>query len=146
MTRFDVDLNENQRRHMSVVLTLLEEALVEIERAAGGGGTPRGSLTEFVDDLPEGFTARAAPRIALLRRQIAEMVQGLGLTSAVTSRRGIVRAVASAEAVRLEDSTAKQLRGFGAVDPRYDATIQPLLDAMHAELKAIGRIAAGKEP
>ena len=48
--------------------------------------------------------------------------------------------------MRIEDSTARRLRGFGAVDPRYDAVIQPILDAMHAELKAIGRLAAGKEP
>jgi hypothetical protein len=141
----DITLNENQRRHLSVVLTLLEEALVEIEDTAASAGTPRGALTEYADDLPPGFAERAAPRIASLRRSIAEMVEGLGLTAGVISRRGIVRAITSAEAVRIEDSTARQLRGFGTVDPRFDATIQPLLDAMHAELKAIGRLASGKE-
>jgi hypothetical protein len=143
-TPADVTLNEHQRRHFAVVLTLLEESLAEIERVASAGTPPAGSLTAYADDLPPGFAELAAPRIAALRRHIAEMVAGLALEPGVTSRRSVVRAVASGEAVRVEDSTAKQMRGFGAVDPRFDATIQPLLDAMHAELRAIARLAAGK--
>jgi hypothetical protein len=140
----DVTLNEHQRRHFAVVLTLLEESLAEIERVGTNTRGGAGSLMEYADDLPPGFAAQVGPRIAMLRKLIAGLVASLALEPGVTSRRSVVRALAAGEAVRIEDSDAKQMRGFGAVDPRFGATIQPVLDAMHVELRAIARLAAGK--
>jgi hypothetical protein len=130
-------LNGPQRRHFEVLLAMLQDTLAKVERLASDSVPHSGGPTAFEDDLPAGFAASIRPAVADLHRLIARFSSELGLRQRAVSRARSVRALVIAEMVRLEDSTADKLHGYGAVDPRVATTIDPLLRELHALLGSI---------
>lgn len=136
-------LNENQRRHFSVLLVSLDEALARIQQLTRKDRESWGPLTDYTDDLPPDFRERTDPLIADLRERILRLAALLGTDPRRMSRARSVRAMVTSATIRLEDSRARGLRGYGAVDPSVHEQLDPVLDDLMARFRAISRLAAG---
>ncbi len=135
-------LNENQRRHFSVLLVSLDEALARIEQLSDRDRPAWGPLTDYTDDLPGRFVAEAEPLIADLRARIVRLSRLLHTEPRRMSRLRSIRAMVTSATIRLEDSRARGLRGYGAVDPSVHEQLDPLLDDLIERFRAISRLAA----
>ncbi len=121
-------------------MSTLEEAVAEIEWLASGSTALPGSLTVMHDDLPPAFRERAAPLLTLLRERIARAAEALGLPARRQSRRGAVRAITTGAVIRLEDINPSQLRGYGAVDPRFVSEVQPMITELRSGFSELGAL------
>ncbi|HEY4953601.1 MAG TPA: hypothetical protein VII02_01820 [Gemmatimonadaceae bacterium] len=127
-------LNEHQHRHFEVYLSMLQDALAEIEAlAAPAAGRPDG-LIWYHDDLPSGFDTAILPLLVSLRESIRQLAMLLDVAPQRRSRLRLIRALATSAIVRLDDSYAEKLRGYGAVDPRAGPRINPILDQIRTDL------------
>ncbi|HSA56522.1 MAG TPA: hypothetical protein VLE53_12515 [Gemmatimonadaceae bacterium] len=132
-------LNGSQRRHFEVLLGMLQDTLSKVERLASEGASDPGGPVVYKEDLPPGFAASIEPAMTELRHLIARFSADHGLRQRAVSRARSIRALLTAELVRIEDSTADKLRGYGAVDPELGTTIDPVLRELHALLGSILR-------
>jgi hypothetical protein len=130
-------LNENQRRHFSVLLTMLAQSTARVEALAAESPPVESALVESVDDLPVGFGRRIEPHVRSLRAAITSLASQLEIQPKRQSRRNSIRALLVTEIVRLEDSMARGLRGYGNVDPRVQELVDPKLKVLIQELQAI---------
>lgn len=130
-------LNEHQRRHFEVVLAMLQDVLAEVEQLASPVFHGTGALTLYQADLPEDFAAAIHPFLSAVRQRIGHLAAALGVRPRLMSRAQAIRALLTAEMVRLEDSTTKQLRGYGAVDPRFADEVEPVLREMRDVLASV---------
>ena len=111
-----IRLNDNQRRHYEVLFARLEQSLDQIERATHG--EPAASLmSRPIDDLPARFTSESAPIIATVRAVLEEVAASLDLRPREVSRRRTCEALITSEMIGVENGYAKQLRGYGEIDP-----------------------------
>ncbi|MFN2602392.1 MAG: hypothetical protein ABR582_06490 [Gemmatimonadaceae bacterium] len=134
-------LNENQRRHFEVFVSMLEEAIHEVEVLAGSPSRRADGMISYDDDLPVGFAPEMLPRVESLRVQIAQLVELLDLPRRRRSRARLVRALLTAQIVRTDDSYVRKLRGYGAVDDRAAERIDPIIDAIRADLIQLRQLA-----
>jgi dGTP triphosphohydrolase len=132
-------LNENQRRHFEVVLSMLEDAVARVEALCNPELATNGVLTVVEDDLPHGAARRAQPLIESIRAQIARLASDLQLAPRRVSRRRVVQALLTSEVIRIDDSTPSQLRGYGVVDARFDAVVAPRLGEIRDTLMNLAR-------
>jgi hypothetical protein len=130
-------LNEPQHRHFAVFLSMLEDALSEINQLAGSRAGAEENLTLYDADLPDAFANSAEPSFRSIRREIAALARVLEIKPQHRSQRRTIRALLTAELVRLDDSYAHKLRGYGAVDPRARNALDPTLDRIRSELTAL---------
>jgi hypothetical protein len=131
-------LNEAQRRHFEVFLAMLEDALIEMEYFAyplTAAGTDR--LTVYDHDLPSGFAESARPLFESIREEMAALADSLGIRRQHRSMKRTVNAILTAELVRLDDSYAEKLRGYGAVSTKVRTEINPVLDEIRSSLTAL---------
>jgi hypothetical protein len=124
-----------------VVLAKLEDALDEIDRLARpvAHAGDRRKLTVVADDLPPDFASRTDAAIDAARGRIADLAAQLGLAPQRASRFRTVRAILHAEMVRLQDSFSRGLKGYGALDPRAPAVIDPAVRDLVALLATMLR-------
>lgn len=131
----NVILNEPQRRHFEVFLAMLENALEEIEGLASLPlKSSEDSVTVYDPDLPKAFCDQARSVISSVRSRTRSLASVLKIETQHRSRVRTVRALLTAELVRLDDSYARKLRGYGRVNPRVERELDPLLDAIRSEL------------
>jgi hypothetical protein len=131
----DIALNDNQRRHYEVLLTRLEDSLSRIESFLS---TPRQHrLTLVDDDVPPAFRAHAEAAIPQIRRQIERLAEALHLRPKAVSLRRIIGASLTTDAIRIEDSLASQMRGYGGVDPSVAERLDPALLRLAASLETL---------
>jgi hypothetical protein len=142
MTDLHPVLNEHQRRHFAVLLVGLDEALARVEQLAERERRAWGPLTDYADDLPPRFTDEAEPLIVDLRARIVELGALLGTSARQLSRARSIRAMVTSATIRLQDSRARGLRGYGEVHPSVHEQLDPLLDDLIERFRAIGRLAA----
>lgn len=116
---------------------MLQDTLSKVERLASEGAPDAGGPVVYKEDLPPGFAASIEPELIELRRLIARFSTDHGLRQRTVSRARSIRALLTAELVRIEDSTADKLRGYGAVDPELGTTIDPVLRELHTHLRTI---------
>ena len=133
-------LNENQRRHFSVLLTMLAQSTFRVEDLAMARTSAESAVVEFIEDLPDGFEKRIEPHVRSLREALTRLAGELEIQPKRQSRRNSIRALLVTEIVRLEDSMARGLRGYGTVDPRVQEVVDPKLNVLIRELQAIRRI------
>jgi hypothetical protein len=131
-------LNEAQRRHFAVFLELLQKSLGEVERLTRlHSDPPQASLTLYDQDLPEEFV-RLAPSILRGLRERVEAIAGtLGIGPSHRSRLNTIRAILTAEVVRVDDSFSGKLSGYGSVNPMVEVEIDPQLAALRSDLKTL---------
>lgn len=133
-----IPLNGPQRLHFEVVFASLEDALARVELIAQGRVQHDGvGLKRVVRDLPDGFLTDAAPRIASLRAYVAALSEALALEGSDSSARRTVGALLTSQLIHIEDSDARHLRGYGAVDPLVRERLDPALETMRIHLQAI---------
>lgn len=131
-------LNDPQRRHFEVFLAMLEDALLEIEYFAHPStATSKRSLTIYDADLPLGFYDSARPLFESIRGEMADLAAVLGVREQHRSSRRAVKAILTAELVRLDDSYADKLGGYGAVDSRVRTALDPILDEIRSSLVSL---------
>lgn len=135
-------LNEPQLRHFEVFLSMLETALNEVERLASPASVPGSeNLIVYDSDLPQEFKTQAAPAIGVIREQSARLANDLGIQPQHRSRARTVRAILTAELLRLDDSCARKLGGYGAVSPRVQTEIDPALASMRTNIVTLLHLA-----
>ncbi|MGH7603316.1 MAG: hypothetical protein ACRENK_04870 [Gemmatimonadaceae bacterium] len=125
---------------------MLERALGEVlalantEVRSGDAGTSDEGLVIYDADLPADLRERVAPAIQSIRREIASLAHGLGIEPQHRSRRRKAKAILTAEMLRLDDSYARKLRGYGEVSPQAATEIDPILDKMRTDLVDLLRL------
>ena len=127
-------LNENQRRHFEVLLSMLEDSLVHVEELCDVSRPSDTILTVVDNDLPPRAADLARPVVRGIREQIARLASDLQLPPRRVSRRRTIRALLTSEIIRIDDSAPDQLRGYGSVDPRYADAVAPQLREIRSAL------------
>ena len=135
-------LNAHQRRHIEVVLSMLEAEMNEVERIALGGRTGPDTLTQVDHDLPADFAERMPPHVDAIRARVRELTHALSLSARRAPNRRTIHATLTAAIIRLDDSSAAELRGYGRVEPRYATEVWPVLSDIRASLMAIDQLLA----
>lgn len=130
-------LTEPQRRHVAVFLQQVEEALDEIERAAGSLNSEPKLFRIDINDLPPGFHQAIEPTIRRVRARLKQLVEGLGLESSPKSRSRHIQALVLTTVVQVEDTGSRGLRGYGPIGPVVVDVIDPALADIHKELEGI---------
>jgi hypothetical protein len=144
-------LNANQRRHFEVLLAMLEDELDRIDRLALEPASPPAALTVLDDDLPADFANRARPMMEATRTIVRDLAARLRLKPRRVSRRRSISAALTAAIIRIDDSSPDELRGYGAVDPRFAEEFGPALDSIRESINGISALlgrhrAARREP
>ena len=122
---------------------MLEDTLMEVEHVSGPLSTSFDRLTAYENDLPPTFADAARPYLTAVRERITRLTAELGLRSRTVSRARSIRALLIAEIVRLEDSTAEKLRGYGAVNPQVARELDPVLHELRELLASLAALAGG---
>lgn len=142
-----IRLNDHQRRHFEVLFSRLEDAVTAIEGWLNPDMHRPGILKLTVDDLPDGYRELAAESLADLRQRIAVLSRVLELKSRHASRSRMIGATLRAEAVRVEDSLSRHLRGYGSVDSTVAELLDPQLQEIARALNALAiRLNAPRRP
>ncbi|HEX5408513.1 MAG TPA: hypothetical protein VFW89_01955 [Gemmatimonadaceae bacterium] len=136
-------LNKPQRNHFAVLLAMMEDSLAEMERLARSESEPARELTRWADDVPPGVVDALQARLALMREKVRLIGRRLGIEPREASRKRAIRAIVTAELLRIEDSYATMLRGYGAVNPAAASVVDPAMDELHAEFTALARLLGG---
>ena len=140
-----IRLNDNQRRHYEVLFSRLEQSLDQIERATRGEPAPS-LMSRPIDDLPERFTNESAPIIATVRGLLEEVAASLELRPREVSRRRTCEALITSEMIGVENGYARQLRGYGEIDPSVAERLDPTLEQVHAGLSALRNLIRETQP
>jgi len=130
-------LNESQRRHFEVVLASLEESLARITETMARAGDAERALSGTEDDLPARFVETAPAAIARAREQLRALAAAMRIEPRTHSAARSVRAILTSHIVELEDSDAKRLRAYGAVDPSLAPRLEPALAELRATLQGL---------
>jgi hypothetical protein len=130
-------LNENQRRHYQVLLSMLSQSAGRVELLAASPPASESAFARYDHDLPPNFAARIAPHLRALREVLSRLARQLHIEPKRVSLRNSVRALLVTEIVRIEDSLATGLRGYGQVDSRVREQLDPLLQELMRELHAM---------
>ena len=134
-----ITLNNNQRRYFEVLFSRLEEALAKIERLLDDP-RPVQTLTLLENDVPESFRSQVREELPRIRAHVASLVAALEISPHRVSLKRTIAATLTAESIRLEDSSASHLRGYGKVDSSVGEVLDPALRALGQSLQ---RMAAG---
>lgn len=135
-------LNEPQRNRFAVLLAALETALDDVERLAGGRAAAGQHLALLADDVSDTTAAVVREDIAAVRAQVRALATLLGIAPRTRSRARVMRAIILAQMLRVEDSYAAKLGGYGAVNARAAEVLDPPLRALHASLDRLARALA----
>jgi hypothetical protein len=118
------------------MLAQMEDALDEVARLTGAEAPP-GRLTTYDDDVPRDLAGRVEPAITRLRASIAAMAAEFRIPGRRVSRGRSIAALATAALVHIEDSQARNLRGYGAIAPDLASVLDPRLEALRDDWTAI---------
>jgi hypothetical protein len=132
-------LNEAQHRHLSVVLQIAEERLLNLQRQLNGNAPPA-KLLEIENDLTERERALVGEKIAELLRLIASLSERFAVTAGSRSLRHGLDATLSIMWADLQDVKARALRNYGDTAPRLREQLDPLVDKIADGLLEICRV------
>jgi hypothetical protein len=132
-------LNEAQHRHLSVVLQIAEERLLNLQRQLSGNA-PAAKLLEMENDLTETERAFVVEKISELLRLIAGLSDRFSVTARSRSLRHGLDATLSITWADLQDVKGRALRSYGETDPRLGEHLDPLVDSIADGLLEICRV------
>jgi hypothetical protein len=132
-------LNEAQHRHLSAVLQIAEERLLNSQRQLSGNASAA-KLLEIENDLTETERALVVEKISELLRLIASLSERFSVTARSRSLRHGLDATLSITWADLQDAKAAALRSYGETDPRLGEHLDPLVDKIADGLLEICRV------
>jgi hypothetical protein len=136
-------LTEGQRRHLTVSLAGVERAVREIAALAEGREAAASPLlAQAIHDLPPDFGQAIRNSLADATATLAELASTFALEASSSFHGRSVRALVVSSLVVIEDTTSRNLRGYGAIHPGVPQLLDPLLDRLHESLREIGRVLA----
>lgn len=136
-----VRLTPSQRRRLVVALGRAEAALVAVARGSEPG--PQLRLANEAMDLPEGFPGPVRELVDRLTAEVRALGEGLGLAPLESSRRRHLLSLCTTSAIGLEESGARSLRGYGAVDPKVAELVDPVLARIEEGLYVVAAALGG---
>ena len=136
-----VTLTDPQRRHLSVLLAQVEDAVLSLERLADEPSCG-GRLRLDRLDLPPGFGPASRSDLEQVRDGVAALARSLALAPLVRSRSQEALGLLTIAIVQLEDARSHGMRGYGPVDPHLPALLDPALGRLRERL---ARVAARLE-
>ena len=128
-------LNDAQRRHLEVVFAMIERGIEDLERLAAETTDEEAHLRLVSADMPVGTVPAFQRSFARVRQTIAGAAKDLGLHQRHESRRRWAQAVLLAMIIRLEDTYAGKLRGYGEVSRGLPDILDPAVDAVKQALE-----------
>jgi hypothetical protein len=135
-----VELSENHRRVLSVVLRGLDQMCGEaqdcLDNRLGRLWPERMDLTAEQQEE----VRRLAGRI---RREIHRIAEGIEAEGEVLSAKAVIRALASAQIVQLEESDSSGLRGYGPLSGRAAAWLDTEVGHLKTLLGEMVRVVEG---
>lgn len=138
----DVPLNEQQLRHLTIVLDQVDVALLAVIDGSGGGD--RGAARRFVrperHDIPAAIAPRLLESALELRQRLDTTLVRLKVRRAPESARRRVVAYLTSALVLLDDCHARALAAYGDVDPALPGLLDPLLDVLAADVDGLRRL------
>jgi hypothetical protein len=136
-------LSDGQRRHIAVFLSRLEEALDDLERLAAQPVRADRVLARERADLPVRYGEAVGSDVTALRDDVRRLAAALQLVPRERSRARQARALLGSMLVQLEDTRARSLRAYGAVDAAEASALDPALEVMRARLgRLLDRLSA----
>jgi hypothetical protein len=130
-----LNLNEAQRRHLTVAIEQLDETLLEV--IGGDVRTSGSALRPRVSDVPAEIAERMARHATALRTRLAPEAAALELSVTPESTRRRLRARLAAAEILLHDARPRAMRSYGAVDPTVAEVLDPWLDELIGEVRAL---------
>ena len=131
-------LNDSQRRHFEVFLELLQKSIGEVERLTQlPSDAAQNALTRYDQDLPEEFVRISSSILRRLRERTERIAATLEIGPSHRSRLNTIRAILTAEVVRVDDSFSRKLSGYGSVSPMVEVQIDPQLAALRSDLTSL---------
>lgn len=138
-------LTDNQRRHLTVYLAQVEDAVESLERLATTEASHR-VLRIDRRDLGGDFGSATGEDLAHVRAGLAELARSLHLEPLERSRAQEALGLLTIAIVQLEDAGSRGLRGYGEVDPELPALLDPALGRLRALLaRVVARLSAREE-
>jgi hypothetical protein len=140
-------LNEQQRRHLAVVLDQVDGALLEVVASTSGGAGGRAAprfLRPQQRDIPAAVAPRLLAATLALRTRLGDDLAGLGMPRSSESLRRRAAAYLTSALVLLEDCHSAAMAAYGDVDPRLSSVLDPWLVNLEAEVNAL-RLLVGTE-
>lgn len=130
-------LNLHQRRHLAVLLSMMQESIADLEALVAPRPHSSDNLTVYDDDVPPELALATPPVVRRLRDAIRRLADQLDIEPQHLSRRGCVRALVVTEIIRIEDSRSSRLRGYGPVAPGLAAVLDPVLSELRDAFQSI---------
>ena len=132
-------LNEAQHRHLSIVLQIAEERLLNLQRQLSGNA-PAAKLLDIANDLTETERVVVVEKISELLRLITGLSDRFSLTARSGSLRHGLDATLSITWADLQNVKERALRSYGETDPRLGEHLDPLVDSIADGLLKICRV------
>lgn len=130
-TRAKMQLSENHRRVVSVLLRNVEKAADGI---VGWLDRKPGLLQRYRDEFTPAQQARLREMAAQLHAEVQRFYDEVELDSAYQSRRRAIAALVSSATIDLEEVNSRSLRGYGEVPTELggelDSKLQRLLHCL----------------
>lgn len=136
-----VVLNEPQRKHLAVLLMMLEEAVAEVEQIAAAPAA-QARLVAAERDVPPEFARLVRPYCERIRARLVALADQFGLEARSVSDARRIQALLVISIVRIEDSFSGKLRGYGKVDPSVAQHLDPALKEIRAMLSELAALLA----
>ena len=108
-------MTEAQLRHLSSVMRLLDEALLEIENGIGPSGHKE-IIFIRQNDVPSSRKPAILAEIESLRHELRNVKERYNLTVETISEQHNFTAKLALIAIELESATSRYMAGYGAVD------------------------------
>jgi hypothetical protein len=124
-------LTDPQRGRLSAILGELREALGEAR-----------TLLAHDASLAPGTRDEASQLTEQLRDQVAAALVALDLAPRAIPVNRRIRSLLLAQRIRLLDAHAEKLSGYGRVDPRLAAQLNPKIDSLLSTLAALHEVVA----
>jgi hypothetical protein len=133
-----LELGENHRRVVSAVLRRVEatcdEVVAWLERSGG-------ELHQLSDDVSPAHAAALRAMVARLREETHVVQNELVVDASVQSRARGIAASVSLTRIEIEEILTPGLRGYGALAPNTEATLDEKFRRLLVCLEAMNKIA-----
>ena len=138
-----MDLNDPHRRSIATTLQYMEKTLWQLETALAGPGGPH-ILYALEDDLTPLQKERISSRLHAVRSFIAYLKGALALEVRVLPLSQMVRGIATALCVSLEETQPKHLQRYGHVAEEIQMVLEPALAGIMGQLQELQTIVEEK--